>query len=136
MTFWKTQSFKALQKEWYQRLKDDGFQDAEEVVDGKSVLKQIASHVYRNHGLFEIENKEAYYQFISQKVQETVFAKSVDRIIMSRHAEGRLRKHIVEELEEIGEPRCRNTITFRIRKYEMEWGMRQYTPKQLNKKVS
>ncbi len=136
MPFWKTHSFKALQAEWYARLKAYGFEDAEEIVGDEMKLKQTAEHVYRGLEELQITNKEAYYAFVSQKVQETVFQSDVDRLILLRHAEGRRIKHICEELVDMGKGRCRETIRFKIRIYQMKWGIRKFTPKQLNRRVS
>ena len=136
MAFWKTHSFKALQAEWYARLKACGFQDAEELVGEEMQLKQTAEHVYRGLEELQITNKEAYYAFVSQKVQETVFQSDVDRLILVRHAEGRKIRHICEELVDMGKGRCRETIRFKIRIYQMKWGIRKWTPRQMNQRVS
>ncbi len=136
MRFWKTAAFKDLQAEWYSRLKATGFEDAEEMVGDDMRLKQTAEHVYRGLDELRITNKEAYYAFVSQKVQETVFQSDVDRLILVRHAEGRRIKHICEELVDMGKGRCRETIRFKIRIYQMKWGIRKFTPKQLNQRVS
>ncbi len=136
MTFWKTQAFIALQEAWYQRLEAEGFKDAEETVAGELVLRQIAAHPYRGTEPLERETKERYFRFLAQQVQEAEFKSEVDRIILIKHAEGEKIKRICEELNKQGQARCRGTIRFTIRKYEMRWGLRQYTAKQLNKKVS
>ncbi len=136
MTFWETKHFKALQRAWYQRLKDQGFQDAEELIGTELVLRQTAAHPYRGQDQLGRESKEAYYYFVAQQIDDTVFATDIDRLIMLRHSEGRKICHIVAELEELGMGRTRDTVRYRIRVYEMKWGIRQYTPKQLNKKVS
>lgn len=136
MTYWTTQHFKALQKAWYERLQEGGFQDAEVMVGGELDLRQNACHPYRDNSEITRSCKEAYYQFVAQKVQETVFTSDVDHLILARHADGKRIKHICEELEGIGKSRTRGTIRFRIRVYEMKWGLKQYTPKQLNRKVS
>lgn len=136
MTFWDTKAFKTLQQAWYQRLKAEGFQDAEEVVGGELVLKQTAAHCYRGADQLTRLTKEAYYIFVAQKVEHTVFDSDVDQLILRMHSEGRKKKQICDELASMGKRRCRNTVTFRIRVYEMKWGLREYSPKQLNRKVS
>ncbi len=135
MTFWKKPDFKALQEAWYQRLTESGFQDAEELVAGELVLKQTSANG-RSRDELTRTDKEDYYTAISQKVQETVFTSDVDRIILVRYSEGRKIKHICEELATLGQRRCRETIRFKVRIYEMAWGLRQYTPRQLHRKVS
>lgn len=136
MTFWTTQHFKALQKAWYKRLADTGFEDAEVLVGSELRLKQTAIPHPRDSELIRRECKEAYYQFVAQKVQETLFSSDIDRLILVWHADGKKIKHICDALESIGKRRCRQTVRVKIRIYEMKWGLRQYTPKQLNRKVS
>lgn len=147
MSFWKNPEFKALQKLWYQRIKDAGFEDAERLVDGEPILKKTSGHqglVFFTDDLEEMlqkevaasskeESKASYYNFMAQKVQETVFTSAIDRLILEGHSEGKHIRHICEDLRKAGEPRGRNTVRFRIRIYEMRWGLRQYTPKQLNR---
>lgn len=134
MKFWSTQPFRELQKEWYERLRAEGFNDAEEMVGEEMVLRQNAQHVYRR-ATDEIlrETKEAYFRFMAAKVHETVFQSEIDRFIMASHAQGKMIEAICEELEQMGERRARNTVRFKIRGYEMQWGLRHYTKKQLNK---
>lgn len=131
MTFWKTSEFKALQQAWYQRLQAGGFQDAEELIGDDLVLRQSASHVYRDDDPLR-HSKEEYYCIVAQKVQETQFPNDIDRFILTRHAEGKKQIHICRELEQIGVRRHKVTIKFKIRIYEMQWGLRTYTPRQLN----
>ncbi len=135
MTFWKTQHFKALQKAWYRRLEDEGFADAEEMIAGELVLKQTAQHCYRGTDEITRESKEGYFRLMASLVQEAEFTSEVDKIILTRYAEGKKIKVILEELTSMGKRRCRGTIRYKIRTYEMRWGMREYTPQQLNKKV-
>lgn len=138
MTYWKTAHFKAMQKAWYAKLKCEGFDDAEEIVGGDLLLKQLAAHPYRGQDELVITSKETYYRLLGQKLEETQdsFRNDVDRLILSSFAMGTKIQRIIEILEREGKTRCRNTIRFTIRKYEMQWGLRSYTPKQLNKKVT
>ncbi len=136
MSFWKTPAFKALQQAWYARLEKDGFRDAEEIINGEYVLKQIAAHPYRGMGHLAIQTKEAYYRLLGLQVQSGEFASEIDRLILTMFADGRRIKDIVGALASLGTPRCRRTVRVTIRKYEMRWGLREYTPGQLNKKVA
>lgn len=136
MTFWKKPEFKALQKQWYQRIKEAGFEDAEEMMDGEPVLKQTAAHNFCSLDELTRDSKEAYYVFVAQKVEETIFPSHVDKIILSGVASGKRISHIVQDLQNHGTPRCRFTVRVKIRTYEMKWGIRKYTAKQLNRKVS
>ena len=135
MTFWKTASFKALQKSWYRRLKSSGFQDAEDLVGGELVLKQVAAHPYRGSDELTRVTKEAYYRLLGNHVNQERFESEIDRTILTMFSEGRKIKHICEELIRKGMKRDRYTVRVRIRIYEMKWGLREYTPRQLNQKV-
>lgn len=141
MTFWKTsalnKSLKELQIAWYERLQICGFQDAEQIISGEFELRQKAAHparVYRGETDTSRVAKEDYYRQLSAYVHVERFRSEIDRIIMMMFADGVKIKNIIEELSNRGISRCRNTIRFTVRKYEMKWGLREYTLKQLNKK--
>jgi hypothetical protein len=78
--------------------------------------------------------KEAYFRIIASHAHAQPFRNETHRLILMRYAEGAMIKVIVAELQEIGQYRCRNSVTFIIRRYEMEWGLKEYTPRQLNRK--
>lgn len=138
MKFWTKKAFKELQEVWYQHLAESGFKDIEVMVSGADpMIKQLHAHGWyyrrRDHQLNDYRD---YYQVINNMVQGTVFTNDIDRLIMTRHAEGAKQIAIVRELASIGIKRHKHTIKFKIRKYEMAWGIRTYTPRQLNRKVS
>lgn len=133
--FWKAKEFKALQKQWYQRLSDEGFKDAETLSEKCLTLKKIQERPYCAVAEVVRETREAYYTLMAQKVQEAVFRNEIDRLIMIWHADGMKACAIGRELTAIGEYRNRNTIRYLIRRYEHAWGMREYTPKELNRRV-
>lgn len=124
-----------MQRAWYAKLAEEGFEDAEELIGTEPMLKQAAAHPYRSLDQLGIHSKETYYRLLGQKIQEGTFRNDVDRLILTSFAMGTKIQRIVEILQREGKTRCRNTITFVIRRYEMMWGIRQYSPKQLNKKV-
>lgn len=134
MTFWKTKGFKALQDEWYQRLEALGFHDAECMVGEEFVLRQNAAHPYKGLDQLSRDMKEMYFAILSQKIQEAEFKTEIDCLIMTWHAEGSNIKSIIDDLERAGKKRSRKTIRSTIRKYEMAWGIKNYTLMQLNKK--
>lgn len=129
MTFWKSPAFKALQAEWYQRLEAEGFKDAEEF-DGEEVRLKDYSLGRKREIIMRLQ-RQRYFAVISEYVQQTQFESIVDEIILTWYADGRKIKHICEELKRQGQSRCRETIRFTIRRYEMQWGIKQYSPKQL-----
>ncbi len=99
------------------------------------VLKQSASSPYKGSDELSRENKGAYFNLISELVQTREFDNDVDKMIMGWHAEGKKIKDICKYLEWLGDSRARTTVRFTIRKYEMQWKIRIYTDKQLNKKT-
>lgn len=133
MTFWKTASFKALQIAWYQRLEEGGFRDEEKLIGEEMQLRQSSTHVFKNKLELDRAIKEYYYSLLAQRVREADFRNEIDQLILALHAEGAKIKVICEELEKRGKPRCRNTVSSIIKIYEMKWGIKEYTPNQLNR---
>jgi len=125
MTYWQTQHFKATQRDWYQRLAAEGFEDAEELIGAEMVLRQSSTHPYRHSDELRIQSKADYFRCLAQQASEFQFSNDVDRVIMTLLAEGAKIKRIREELTSIGESRCRMTIRARIRTYEVKWGLRK-----------
>ncbi len=78
--------------------------------------------------------KEEYFRILGQAVQdeETVFRNDTDRYILTRHSEGAKIKMIMKELEAKGKAKARDSIRYIIRRYEMAWGIRQYSQVQLH----
>lgn len=99
------------------------------------VLKQTAAWPYQGASLENIEAKESYFLQLGARVATSVFQSDVDRLILTMAADGAKIKHITEALEQRGTRRCRMTVRMTIRKYEVAWGLRQWTAKQLNKKA-
>lgn len=132
MTYWTTQHFKAMQKAWYQRLKDSGFEDVERLVGHEMELRQCAEHVFGDNSATDVEEKIDYQSFLTDMIRQTKFKREVDRLILVFHARGMAASQISRELERLGQRRNRDTVRYRIRIFEMKWGIRKYTPKQLN----
>lgn len=128
--------FRKLQQEWYEKLQEQGFKDIEKIKGDDLVLSQSATYCFRNVDEFTRELKAEYFRCLAQWVhdEQTVFKNKVHKYILTRHAEGAKGKEIVNELVELGHYRCRNSICFIIRKYEMAWGIRSYNLKELNVK--
>ena len=135
MTYWNSPEFKALQQAWYAKLEDEGFQDAEELVGEEMMLRQVAEHAYKDSDELGVKTKEAYYRILEHRVQGSAFQNDIDRLIMTMFADGTKIKRIVETLEDRGSRRCRMTVRMTIRRYEMKWGLRDYSRKQLNKRA-
>ena len=86
----KTKEFITLQKEWYARLKEDGFIDTEYF--NKKTMEPFDYQV-REGSKFkvspeEFEQKRHYYILASQFLHEYDFATELDKEIWRLHAEG------------------------------------------------
>ena len=158
MTYWKSSEFKELQQAWYQKLAEHGFDDVETMVGDELLLRQHAAEAYRSLRLIKRKiyrsdegdivriartelnwtarhAKEDYFRIISSMAQTSEFKNEVDRIVIVRFAEGKKACEICEELKQRGTPRYRHAIRFIVRRYEMQWGLKKYTPRQLGKKA-
>lgn len=138
------EQFEALQREWYQKLADSGFDDAEVLVNGEMHLVHRSFQLFftrpwkkkRKFSVDEINQIADYYMALRGFVEcpETEFRNEIDKIVMSKHAEGSKIKDIWLELKAYGKTRDRYSIRIIIRRYEMAWGLRCYTRKQLHRK--
>jgi hypothetical protein len=127
MSYWKTDDFKALQKAWYERLEKSGFHDAEVVREDELYLKKKAKNPYKNMTKEQVEEKTAYFRLLYETAQNAFFDRDIDEICLIMYAEGKNKKEIRDVLEKIGKVRCRWAILHIIRKYEMRWGLREYS---------
>ena len=127
-------AFKELQEEWYRKLADAGFKDIERFKGDELILVGRAADCYKFTTNLTRPIKEEYYRWISQEAndEETVYRNEADKHILTRYSEGAKVKVIVKELKMMGMPRHRHSIRFIIRRYEMEWGLREYNDRMLN----
>jgi hypothetical protein len=128
------EKFKELQSYWYSLLEKAGFKDQEILIGEELILKRPPFH-YRNTQIKRKELQEEYYKMMSEHAldETTQFSNQIDKYIILRHIEGVKQKQIVQELLECGTPKSRRSVRVIIRRYEMRWGIRYYTPEQLNK---
>lgn len=130
--------FIQLQKEWYQKLRESGFEDIERF-DGQEqlVLIQAAYPLRAERDEFLRNCKAEYFRSmaLAARDQDTVYRNEVDKYIIERYVDGANIKTIVLELKDRKMPRDRNSVRFIIRRYEMQWGLRHYSYKQLHIKI-
>ncbi len=126
--------FRALQKEWYKKIKDQGFEDIEKLDGEELVLIKSCRHVFKHTDQLTRNIKTEYFRAMAMAAQDeaTVYRNETDRHILIRYVEGAKIKTICAELKEMGSPRHRHSVRFIIRRYEMEWGFRHYNNRQLN----
>lgn len=124
--------FQRLDAEWRQKLKDVGFDDAEEVL-GKNPdnrrLKNTCSGTrqggtaHRYKALQEDQRlaKARYFQIIGERIQETVFDSPQERQILTLYFEGFTQQQIKAGLDT---PACRATICNKLYKWLRRWGLK------------
>lgn len=137
MKFWKQESFKTLQRDWYERLKSEGFYDIEvfrgEELKLKQGLRDRISKVTKTKAYVTRIMTEEYYTLLILKIRETEFQNVIHELILTWYSDGERIKTICQRLFELGMPRDRQSVRFIIRRYEMAWGIRDYTDKELHK---
>lgn len=123
----KTKQFLKTQLEWYQILQKHGFVDQEQVKGTELVLKQRSTNVYRQADATTRESKREYFLMLSRNLSKQKKISEVEAKIIHLFSDGIRRKEIAEILNI-----NRHTIGFIIRRWEHRWGIRTWTPKQLD----
>jgi hypothetical protein len=123
--------FLELQQQWYERLKLFGFNDIESNHNGRFYLKSHISIQSLD------EERKQYFESIRSKISDetTSYRSNLDKIVMQNHAEGSKIKDICQELSRNGLNRDRRAVRIIIRRYEMAWGIRYYTRKELDRRT-
>ena len=123
--------FKNLQTQWYEKLKESGFEDIEK---GK-YLKQNSNNCYRqNRNQTYREAKTSYFELIGQKSHDEVFPNVVAESIMILRSQGHLINEISSHLEMTKtKPHHRQTIRWIIRYYENKWGIIKWSPRKISR---
>jgi hypothetical protein len=131
MKFYENEEFKRQQKEWYAKLKDSGFKDIENILRDELVLAQYSTRFTFSPEVSHL--KMLYFQAITECVNLESFDCEIEELVMFMLSDGKLIKEISEELKARGLKRShRETIRYIIRKYEVKWGLRNYSPSQLS----
>lgn len=132
--FWRTKDFKSLIRTWNKKLDESGFTDAEVELRDDRVLKQRATNSYRQASQLERESRLEYFVLLGQLAHNTSFNNELERFVMLKHAEGASIKEIVDEINQKGIGRDRKTIRYIIRRWQMKWGIKHWSLKQMNLK--
>lgn len=135
--FWETNKFKNLETKFNNKLKDSGFKDIEKDYNGIRRIKSRADRVTRQP-INIVAAKIQYFDTLSMKTFTHRFKpdQNVEELILSMRAEGKSILDIVKELKNKEIQRHRTTVTFIIRRFEHMWGIRTWTLKQRNLKIS
>jgi hypothetical protein len=131
---WRTKSFKNLLKTWNKKLEQTGFVDAEVELKEDRSLKQRATNSYRQATELERDSRLEYFRIIGNLANNTKFPNDVEKLIMLRHSEGETINSILKEVKSNNGPRNRKTVRFTIRRWQMKWGIKYWTLKQMNLK--
>lgn len=132
--FWRTRTFRTLSKDWDQILEKSGFNDVEKDLTNARVLKKRASSCYERAVEVERETKLEYYCFLGYLANNTIFPSELEKLVMIRHSEGAKIQEITREIENTGISRDRKTVRRIIRRWQMKWGVREWSLKELHLK--
>lgn len=145
--FWRTKEFKNLEDIWNEKLKDSGFLDHES--DKGKIKKNGTENNYLASDQLLREVKEEYHSQIGYFANNTdvlngekdlslfvyaCFPNELEKLVMVRHSEGATIKEIVEEIHVHGLTRDRKTIRYIIRRWQMKWGIKSWSLRQMNLK--
>lgn len=89
MSLFQRPKFKQLQKIWYQKLKDSGFNDAEDTTNEDGyMLVWHSSYFYSRYTPETYKEKQDYYRLASSFTSLYEFISQQERDIWNLHAEG------------------------------------------------
>lgn len=127
---WQSPEFEQLQDYWYELLEAEGFTDIERDPRIKSTCRPTEIPKHRRPA----QDKTDYFTSVSASFESWHFKDSrpVDRYIMEWHVQGHTLDAIRNKLSLVGYKRGIPAIHFIIRQYLMLWGIKSFTPKQLN----
>lgn len=95
-----TKDFKKIQKEWYSKLKESGFDDIEVEEKGKIRLKKWDSvYFFCRHTSDEFFMKKKYYEMVTDFLNSYPFDREQDRTVWKFHSEGLTVRAIAEETQ-------------------------------------
>lgn len=134
--FWRTKTFQVLSRDWNHKLEESGFSDIEIDLKQDRALKRRAASCYEKASPLEREVKLEYFCFVSSLVNETFFPNELEKIIMTRHADGDTIEEIVQRIRSDGISRDRKTVRRIIRRWQMKWGVRHWSLKEMHLKRS
>src|SRR5262245_22924750 len=86
--YWETKEFKDLEREWYERLRLSGFDDAEKSINGTRILKQRASNSFRGAIALIRDSKFEYFRLMATAMACEGFSNPIHRFILERRANG------------------------------------------------
>lgn len=91
--------FKALQKQWYARLKEEDFQDAE---NAKGHLRKESSHFTKKEIVAKFESTRTYFYNTTQFLNYHEFANEYEKVVWDYHSNGMSSREIATTLRKAG----------------------------------
>lgn len=138
--FWKNKQFKEQKEYWYSKLEESGFRDIE--LDEFN-LKNYAEETCRSSNekaltSLQIDLKREYYLRLEHKFRENSHSfpeGKIDYFVMYEIMRGLNINEIVRSLKEkFNICKSRTSIRYIKRQYENAWGIREWTPEQMDYK--
>lgn len=97
--------FELLQKQWYQKLKEDGFVDIENTAyKNPDLLRYEGKYFIKQYSPFEFEIKQEYYERASEFLHTHVFESRLDEEVWKMHSDGVSVREMAAILKRIGFP--------------------------------
>lgn len=90
---------KALKKEWYLKLKEEGFRDLENVSHPDSPLIDFVKHKFRRVTIDNLEETREYYSKAKELLQTYCFDNETQKEIWSLHSDGFSKRKIEKCLQ-------------------------------------
>ncbi len=114
-----SKEFKALKKEWYDKLKENGFEDIEHL-DNSLARYESYHHAERYNDDIKRDAKIYYYDKAEKFYQNYKFSSEKDKTIWKFHKEGISVRNIVKQLDAVGIKSSRDTVSRIVLKLRKE----------------
>lgn len=119
MNQFKTPSFKRLQQEWYKKLEESGFQDAEYYAEGIQdfQLKISSYEIEKKSDTEVVKNNQAFFEAAQSFLNTHKFDSERDKEIWRQYTDGIPVRHIVSKrvnAEKNGKTELSKNRIFRI----------------------
>lgn len=95
--FYRTREFLKIQKRWYSKLKNNGFEDIENGKDRRIVRREIIKMDESSPNAWSGQN---YTELCAAILRDYRFKRPIDRIIFEKHSEGKSVREIETYLSE------------------------------------
>lgn len=113
--------FKALQKRWYEKLRESGFKDLEANGEGTALNSARTEGRYMREDPVTRETRIEYFSRIQGHVMQTQFKNDREREILSLYAQG-VPQAMIQRVLGIEGNRCKVNIP--IYKWLRHWGLK------------